>query len=110
MLKAKLLVALLAGGLMLGSAPARAGDAECAVVLCLSVDGAIPSACSAVVAPFFAIQVWKKVKKSWVFDPVATAAKRFSDVLSQCGEARSEDREFTNSAYGQLMNFPHGFY
>lgn len=102
--------ALLAVGLVLGSAPAKAGDSECAVVLCLSVDGAIPSACSPVVAPFFAIQVWKKVKKSWVFDPVATAAKRFADVLSGCGEARSEDREFVNSAYGQLMNFPHGFY
>lgn len=80
----------------------------CGAVMCLSVNGSSPWQCGDHVNEYFNIRVYHG--KKHVFDPGATAAKRYSEVMDQCPDAEQQDKDKVNAMYGSLEYFPFGFY
>jgi hypothetical protein len=102
----KLLVVAVASLAAISSAPAFADP--CGAVMCMSTNKFSPQECKGHVDEYFEIRVYHG--KKHIFDPPATAAKRYNEVLSQCEEARPEDREYVNAMYGPLEHSPFEYY
>lgn len=88
------------------AAPAFADP--CGAVLCLSTNKMAPWQCKGHVDEYFNIKVSMKPCKKCgeVFDPGATAAKRYSEVLQKCPDARPVDRDSVSALYGTLQYSP----
>lgn len=71
--------------------------------MCLSENKSAPQQCKGHVDGYFDIRVYRK---RHIFDPGATAAKRYNEVLNHCSEARPEDRDFVSAQYGTLEYYP----
>ena len=81
--------------LCLVSLAAKAGDAQCAAVLCLSSDSSgVPATCYAKRQPYFAIKVFNPL-----FDPISTATLR-DTWLRKCFYAESSDLARIKKTYG----------
>jgi hypothetical protein len=80
----------------------------CAAVICLSTNKLAPQECKNDVDGYFSIRVYTVhcYKCSAVYDPPATAAKRYSDVMDQCTGARKVDKDNVNAMYGMLEYSP----
>ena len=90
---------------MLSSQPALAGD-PCGAVMCLSANATAPHECKDYVDGYFEIRVYRHRHR---FDPGATAAKRYREVMDKCDGARQEDKERINAKYGTLEHSPFSF-
>jgi len=88
------------------AAPAFADP--CGAVLCLSTNKTAPHQCKEHVDGYFSIKVRVKPCKHCgeVFDPGATAAKRYSEVMDKCDGARQQDKDYVNGMYGTLEYSP----
>lgn len=95
-------------GLLGVCGPAAADGDPCGAVMCLSVNDSAPWQCGDHVNTYFNIRVYRG--KKHVFDPGATAAKRYSEVMDQCPDAEQSDKDKVNATYGTLEYFPFGFY
>lgn len=103
------MLAVLAGALMMMSVPAFADP--CGAVLCLSTNKFSPQQCQDEVDEYFNIKVChNQKKKGCVFDPGATAIKRYDEVLDQCPDAEQKDKDYVNATYGTLEHSPFSFY
>lgn len=89
------------------SAPVAMAD-PCGAVLCLSTNKTAPHECKSHVDGYFSIKVkYKPCKKCGeVFDPGATSAKRYSEVMDKCDGARQQDKDYVNGLYGTMEYSP----
>lgn len=90
---------------------ATAGTAladPCGAVLCLSTNKTAPHQCKEHVDGYFSIKVKRKPcrKCGEVFDPGATAAKRYTEVMDKCDGARQQDKDYVNGLYGTMEYSP----
>lgn len=107
-MKKKMLFAALAAAVMI-SGPAIADP--CGAVMCMSTNKFSPQECKGHVDEYFNIKVChNQKKKGCVFDPGATAAKRYDEVLDQCPDAEQQDKDYVNATYGTLEHSPFEFY
>lgn len=84
---------------------ALAGD-PCGAVMCLTQNALAPHECKDHVDGYFDIRVYRHRHR---YDPGATAAKRYREVLDQCDGARQVDKERINAKYGTLEHSPFSF-
>lgn len=98
-------LAVLGIALLALSQASIAGD-PCAAVMCLSQNKAAPDQCKEHVDAYFNIRVYHAHS---VFDPGATAAKRYDQVLTNCSNARQEDKDYVQATYGTLEYYPFGY-
>lgn len=103
----KLKISLIAAALAALAAPPAMAD-PCGAVLCLSTNKTAPYQCKGHVDEYFNIKVYVKPCKKCgeVFDPGATAAKRYREVMDKCTEARQKDKDYVNATYGTLERSP----
>lgn len=81
----------------------------CGAVLCLSNNELAPHECKDHVDGYFSIRVYHTVHRKKVFDPGATAAKRYKEVFDKCDGARQSDKDRINAKFGTLKNSPFQF-
>ncbi len=80
----------------------------CGAVLCLSTNKTAPHQCKEHVDGYFSIKVKRKPcrKCGEVFDPGATAIKRYREVMDKCDGARQKDKDYVNATYGTMEYSP----
>ena len=77
----------------------------CGAVLCLSTNKTAPHECKGHVDGYFSIRVYTGGKHSH-YDPGATSAKRFREVMDKCDGARQQDKDYVQATYGMLERSP----
>ncbi len=75
----------------------------CGAVMCLAQNKSAPQECKGHVDEYFNIRVYRK---RYIFDPGATAGKRYNEVLNNCSDARQEDKDYVSAKYGTLEHYP----
>lgn len=85
--------------------PAMAGE-PCGAVMCLSHNDTAPHQCKDHVDGYFSIRVYRSQKKKRIFDPGATAIKRYQEVMDKCDGAKQSDKDRINAKYGMLEYSP----
>ena len=80
----------------------------CGAVLCLSTNKTAPHECKGHVDGYFSIKVRVKPCKKCgeVFDPGATSAKRYREVMDKCDGARQKDKDYVQATYGMMEYSP----
>lgn len=92
----------LVGMALLALSQASLAD-PCGAVMCLSTNKTAPEQCKGHVDGYFNIRVYHKHHH---YDPGATAAKRYAEVLEHCQDARQEDKDYVQATYGPLEYYP----
>lgn len=81
----------------------------CGAVVCMSHNETAPWQCKDHVDSYFNIRVYRSHKHHRIFDPGATAIKRYQEVMEKCEGARQEDKDKINAKYGMLEYSPFSF-
>lgn len=84
---------------------AVAGD-PCGAVMCLTQSATAPHECKDHVDGYFKIRVYDDGHR---YNPGATSAKRYREVMEQCKEARQSDKDRIQAKYGTLEHAPFSF-
>jgi hypothetical protein len=87
------------------SLAARAGD-PCGAVMCLTQNATAPHACKDHVQGYFDIRVYDDGHR---YNPAATAAKRYREVMNRCEGATQSNKERISAKYGSLEHSPFSF-
>lgn len=103
----KLIMAAFALASLAGTQAAMADP--CGAVMCMSHNETAPWQCKEHVDSYFNIRVYRSHKKSRIFDPGATAIKRYQEVMDKCDGAKQEDKDKVNAKYGMLEYSPFSF-
>lgn len=90
---------------MLVTQIAIAGD-PCGAVMCLTQNATAPHECKDHVDGYFNIRVYDDEHR---YNPGATAAKRYREVMDKCEGAQQSDKERINAEYGTLEHSPFSF-
>jgi hypothetical protein len=104
MMNRKFITFVVVSALSAMAAPASADP--CGAILCLSTNKTAPHQCKEHVDEYFSIRVYHTVHKKKVFDPGATAGKRYKESMDKCDGAEQKDKDYVNGLYGTLERSP----